>query len=145
MFVSLLNDVRSLGPKGAIVEVPDGYAKSFLFPEHLAVLATKDVIARDQALDDRPLEGKVEREERQLAAELDGLEVVIPVELKKEKLATEVTVATIRQGLKDMGHKVAFDTIKLDKPLTELGTYEVPLLFSTGFESTISVIIEAAS
>lgn len=145
MLVSLLNDVRSLGPKGAIVDVPDGYAQSFLFPEHLAVLATKDTVARDKALEDRPKETKDEREDRELAGELDGLEVVIPVAEKKGKLAEDVTSAVIRQALKDLGLKVPFDAIRLKEPLREFGSYEVGIVFGTGFEATITVIIEAAS
>lgn len=144
MFVSLLNDVRSLGPKGAIVDVPDGYAQSFLFPEHLAVLATKDVLARDKALDNRPRETKEEREERELAGELDGLEVLISVPLKKGKLESSVTIAMIRQALKDLGYKVSFDVIRPNTKLDEIGTHDVPLVFSTGFEATLRVTIEAA-
>lgn len=143
MFVSLLSDVRSLGPAGAIVDVPEGYAQSFLFPEHLAVLATKDVVAKDKALDDRPKETKIEQAERELAGEIDGLEVVIPVALDKGKLDEPVSVAMIRQGLKDMGYKVPFDAIKT-KDIAEVGTVDVPVVFPSGFESTISVVIEAA-
>ena len=121
MLVSLLSDVRSLGPKGAIVDVPDGYAQSFLFPEHLAVLATKDVVARDKALDDRPKETKVEREDREMAGELDGLEIVVPVQMDKGKVKEPVTVAMIRQALKDLGHKVSFDTIQLTEKIDDIG------------------------
>ena len=145
MLVSLLNDVRSLGPKGAIVDVPDGYAQSFLFPEHLAVLATKDVVARDKALDERPKETKTEREEREMAGELDGMEVVVPVQVEKGKVKTPVTVATIRQALKDLGHKVSFDTIKLKREIDDIGSYDVPVVFPTGFEAKIQVITEAAA
>ncbi len=145
MLVSLLNDVRSLGPKGAIVDVPDGYAQSFLFPEHLAVLATKDVVARDRALDDRPKESKTEREDRELAGEIDGLEVVVPVEVKKGKIVTEVTSAVVRQGLKDLGFKVPFDAIKLKQKIDDIGTFDVPVVFPSGFEATISLITEAAA
>lgn len=145
MLVSLLNDVRSLGPKGSIVDVPDGYAQSFLFPEHLAVLASKDVVARDKALDERPMESKADREDRELAGEIDGLEVVIPVEVKKGKVVTEVTGAVVRQGLKDLGYKVPFDAIKLKQTIDDIGTFEVPIVLPSGFEASISLITEAAA
>lgn len=145
MLVSLLNDVRSLGPKGSIVDVPDGYAQSFLFPEHLAVLATKDVVARDKALDERPMESKADREDRELAGEIDGLEVVIPVEVKKGKVMTEVTGAVVRQGLKDLGYKVPFDAIKLKQTIDDIGTFDVPIVLPSGFEASISLITEAAA
>ncbi len=145
MLVSLLSDVRALGPQGAIVDVPDGYAQSFLFPEHLAVLASKDVIAQDHALDARPKERKTEREDRELAGEIDGLEVVIPVQVKKGKVVTEVTSAMVRQGLKDLGFKVPIDAIVLKQKVDDIGSFDIPVVFPSGFEATISLITEAAT
>lgn len=143
MLVSLLNDVRALGPKGAIVDVPEGYARSFLFPEHLAVLATKDVVAADKALDDRPRETKTEREERELAGEIDGLEIVRSVKEEKGVPVTAVKKEDVKQGLKELGFKVPLECISM-KPLKEFGTFDVPVQFPSGFESQLSVIIEAA-
>ena len=143
MLVSLLSDVRALGPSGAIVDVPEGYARSFLFPEHLAVLATKDVVAADKALDDRPRETKAEREERELAAEIDGLEIVRSVKEAKGIPASAVARADVKQGLKELGFKVPLDCIAM-RPIQEFGTFDVPVVFPTGFESQLSLIIEAA-
>lgn len=143
MLVSLLSDVRSLGPAGAIVDVPDGYARSFLFPEHLAVLATTHAVAADKALDDRPKETKAEREERQLASEIDGIEVVIPVKAEKNLPAQAVTADDVRKGLKELGFKVPREYLKMDT-FTDFGAVDVPVVFPSGFESQLSVIIEAA-
>ena len=41
MKVILLEDVKSVGKKGELVNTSDGYAKNFLFPKKLAVEATK--------------------------------------------------------------------------------------------------------
>ncbi len=143
MLVSLIADVRALGPSGAIVSVPDGYARSFLFPEHLAVLATKDVVAADKALDDRPKETKAEREERMLAAEIDGLEIVRSVKEEKGAPASAVEKQDVKQGLKELGFKVPLDFISME-PIKEFGTFDVSVLFPTGFESQLSLIVEAA-
>lgn len=143
MLVSLLNDVRSLGPKGAIVDVPEGYARSFLFPEHLAASASADTVAKDKALDNRPREGKEEREERELSAEIDGLEIVIPAKEEKGIPAAQITKEDIRKGLKELGFKVPLDFISM-KPVQEFGTFDVPVTFPSGFESQLSLIIEAA-
>lgn len=145
MLVSLLSDVRALGPKGALVDVPDGYANTFLFPEHLAVIATKDAVAEDYALEHRPKETPEERHDRELAGEIDGIEVVIPVEVKQGKMITEVTPARIRQGLKELGMKVPFEAIRLAKSINDVGSFEVPVVFSSGFEAVITVITEAVS
>jgi large subunit ribosomal protein L9 len=143
MLVSLIDDVRSLGPKGAIVDVPEGYARSFLFPEHLAVLATKDVVAADKALDERPPETKIEREERELAAEIDGLEIVRSVKEEQGIPVTAVEKTDVKQGLKELGFKVPLSYISMN-PIAEFGTFDVPVIFPTGFESQLSLIVEAA-
>lgn len=44
MKVILLEDVKSVGKRGAIVTVSEGYAKNFLFPKKLAMEATKSNI-----------------------------------------------------------------------------------------------------
>lgn len=143
MLVSLLADVRSLGPKGAIVDVPEGYARTFLFPEHLAASATPEAIAVDKALDNRPKESKEEREERELAAEIDGLEVVIPVKAEKNIPEAPITKEDVKRGLKELGFKVPLEYISM-KPVQEFGTFEFPVSFPSGFESQLSLIIEAA-
>ncbi len=143
MLVSLLNDVRALGPKGAIVDVPDGYATTFLFPEHLAVAASKDAVAQDKALDERPREGKEEREDRALAAEIDGVEVVIAAKAEKDRLAAPVTAEDVWRGLKDLGYKIKREYLQM-KPIEDFGSVDIPVQFPTGFESQITVIIEAA-
>ncbi len=143
MLVSLIADVRALGPLGAIVDVPEGYARSFLFPEHLAVLASKDVIAADKALDDRPKETKAEREERELAASIDGLEIVRSVKEDNGVPAVSVEKEDVKQGLKELGFKIPLECIAM-KPLKEFGTFDIPVVFPTGFESQLSLIIEAA-
>ena len=52
MKVILLEDVKSLGKKGEIVEINDGYARNFLFPKNLALEATKDNLLKLQAKKD---------------------------------------------------------------------------------------------
>ena len=44
MKLILLEDVKSLGFKGEVVDVSEGYARNFLFPQHLAVEATDDTL-----------------------------------------------------------------------------------------------------
>ena len=44
MKVILQQDVRGQGKKGQLVEVSDGYARNFLLPKNLAVLATADAM-----------------------------------------------------------------------------------------------------
>ncbi len=94
-------------------------------------------------MDNRPLESKEIRAERELAGEIDGLEVVIPVKMEKGKLSEPVTNNMIRQGLKDLGYKVPLESIK-SQIIDDIGSVEVLIVFPSGSESLITVVIEAA-
>lgn len=119
------------------MEVPEGYAVNFLFPQHLAF----------EHAGGPPKEEKIEKtsrreqEDESLAAELDGLEVVIAGKVKKGKFVKPVSYKDVRAALKEMGHTVGFDVIKM-APITEAGTHEIVIEFPTGFEATITVIAE---
>lgn len=145
MHVSLLEDVKALGLKGANVEVPDGYALNFLFPQHLAVK-----IVGDAETDKKMLAGlKSERTdavspEQKLVGELDGLEIIIPVPVKNGKLVKPVTATEIRAGLKALGHLVPKNAIKIEA-ITTLGSEDVPISLGQEFEATVSVVVEQAS
>ena len=52
MRVILLEDVKKVGKKGAIVDVSDGYGANFLIPRKLAVLATKTCLEIKKTQDD---------------------------------------------------------------------------------------------
>lgn len=145
MKVVLLQAVRSLGDKGDVVEVSEGYAMNFLFPQHMAVEATAQVLKNiaDRERSVAKKEKKEERAERQLASELDGQEVVIKVKADQGKLYASVKPADIQKALKDLGFQVKKELVKIPT-IKEVGVFEATIEFATGFEATISVIIEEA-
>lgn len=139
MLVTLLEDVKALGHEGQKVEVPEGYAINFLFPQHLAVDAASE--KKEDLTPKAPT--KAELEEEKLAAEIDGVEVVVKVKGVKGKPKEPVTATEIRAALKEQGIKVEKRFIKAG-PITTFQTLEVPVEFPSGFESLIRVTIEPA-
>lgn len=139
MLVTLLENVASLGAEGQTVEVPEGYATHFLFPQHMAVVQMKK--PEEEAKPKAP--SKAEREEEKLAADIDGQEVVVEVKAVKGKPKTAVTATEIRKGLKDLGYSVEKSAIKTE-PITSFGSVDVPVEFSSGFEAQIKVTLEPA-
>ncbi len=120
------------------MEVPEGYAVNFLFPQHLAFESPNGAPKAEEPVKKT---SKEEREDEQLAGELDGVEVVVAGKIKQGKFAQPITHKDVRGELKEMGYKVAFDAIKM-APITEPGNHEVIIDFPTGFEATITVIAE---
>lgn len=53
MKVILLNEVKNLGKVNQIVEVSDGYAKNYLFPKNLAIIATDDALEVNKKIKDQ--------------------------------------------------------------------------------------------
>lgn len=139
MRVTLLEDVKALGHEGQVVEVPDGYATNFLFPQHVAVIEVAK--PKEELTFKAPT--KDELAEEKLAAEIDGQEVVIQIAGVKGKPKDPITTTEIRKGLKDLGYSVEKKAIKTE-PIDSFGSVDVPVEFSSGFEAQIKVTVEPA-
>jgi len=144
MKVILLENVKSLGLEGEVVEVSEGYARNFLFPQHLAVEASVKELHEKEVREKSAANKikKADKEEKTLAHKLDGVEVILQEKADGGKLYGSVGPKEVSKGLKEQGFKVAPDLISMT-PQKEVGTSEVTVTFASGFDATISVIIEA--
>lgn len=140
MLVTLLENVKALGAEGQSVEVPEGYAVNFLFPQHLAVKEEKK--AGEETVEKKK-PSAAESAEEKLAAEIDGLEIMIPVKAVKGKPKMPITSTEIRAGLKELGYSIEKKFIKTE-PLKNFDSVEVPVEFPSGFEALLRVTIEPA-
>lgn len=146
MKVILLEDVKAIGKEGQIVEVSDGHARNFLFPQHLATPATLEA-SRIR----RECEEKQKREANKelsmygdLAAQLDGYEVVIKQKVNESgTFYGAVTQQHIADALKKEGFKqIDKSMIALDNPIKEPAEETVKINFPHGFEAEVKVIVE---
>ncbi|MBL7053458.1 MAG: 50S ribosomal protein L9 [Candidatus Portnoybacteria bacterium] len=144
MKIILREDVENTGKKDEIKEVTDGYARNFLFPNKLAVLANKSELAK---LEERK---KIEEEKaeeeltvfQKVASELDGFELEILAKISEEdKLFGSITSTKISEKLKENGFKIEKDWIKLKTPIKEIGDHEVSIELPHNLEVKIKVII----
>lgn len=144
MKVILLEDIKSLGFEGDIVEVRDGYARNFLYPQHLAVEATPQMLAQRDA-QAKAASNKARKDDkaaRKLAAAVDGAEVIIKAKADNGTLYAAVTAKDVAKELKEQGYEIKPDQIKFEGT-KEVGTSEVTVSFPNAYDVTISVIIEA--
>ncbi len=129
MKVILQQDVRGQGKKGQMVEVAEGYARNFLLPRKLAILATTD------AINTMNIKEKTRRAEEAAAraaavATADKLRNC-NVKLTGKgggsgKLFGAITGKEISEGLKNQFDlDVAKQKIVLDEPIKTFGTHEV--------------------
>lgn len=129
MKVILLQDVKSLGKKGEIVNVNDGYARNFILPKKLGVEAT------GKNLNDLKLqknnEKKVAQEQleaaKALAAKLAEGGVVLAIKVGEGGRAFgSVSSKEIAAAVKEqMGLELDKKKISLKEPIKSLGTHIV--------------------
>ena len=127
-----------------MVEVSEGYARNFLYPQHLAVEATPQMMAEREAKA-KAASNKARKEDkaaRKLAAAVDGAEVIIKAKADGGNLYAAVTAKDVAKELKAQGHKVKPEFIKF-AGTKEVGTSEVTVSFPNAYDATITLIIEA--
>lgn len=128
MQVILCQNVATLGKAGDVVKVKDGYAHNYLIPRRLACLSTPDNLRRiekQKAKHQQEYENS-KGEAAALAEKLSKLSCTITVEVNDlEKLYGSVTEADIAKALEEEGFTIDKKQILLEKPIEELGIFEV--------------------
>lgn len=146
MKVILNQTVPKVGKAGAVVTVADGYARNFLFPRGLAVVADRRQVAaleKKRAYVAQKAEGQ-RAEAEALKGRLDGqtLRIEGKVGADGKRLFGAITSARIAEALK-AAHGVELDTrqIALVEPIKRLGTFPVELDLSTSVDANITVVV----
>lgn len=144
MKVILLQDVAKVGKKFEVKEAADGYARNFLFARNLAKKATPEALEWLK-MQKELIATKVEEELKNvqdLASSLDDLEVPIAVKVGEEgQLFESINAQKIAERLKEMGHEVKKNQIKLENPLKETGEFLVKIGLEHNLEAEIRVIV----
>ena len=145
MKVILKADVRGKGKKGQMIEVAEGYARNFLLPKGLAVLATAD--AMDTMRLQEKAKAKADAEAKaaatEIAEKLKGLQVKVASKGGEGgKLFGAVTGREIAAALKEQ-HGVDIDSKKLvlDEPIKSFGSYQVKAKLGFEISGTVYVIV----
>jgi large subunit ribosomal protein L9 len=130
MEVILREHVDNLGRRGEVVKVADGYARNYLLPRKLALVATEG--NRKQIERERAKFEAHEAEERKIAEamaeRMATLDLVVARKVgETEALYGSVTSADIAAELAAKGFEVDRRKLLLPDPIKSLGTFEVPV------------------
>lgn len=148
--IILRSDVDNLGRVGDTVKVKPGFARNFLIPQGLAMLATPSNLKQFE-LERKKLESKmdaVRSEARTLAEKLSAAVVEMRVRVGEgDKLYGSVTSGMIADGLVAQGIDIDKRRIMLDAPIRALGEYAVPVKLHQDVtaEVTVQVLREGGS
>ena len=148
MKVVLLQDVKSLGKKGELVNVSDGYARNFLFPKSLAKEANAQAMNELKNAE----QSKKYKKETEIAAAnkaketLEGAKFVIKAKAGESgKLFGSITPKEISAEIKRQKNlDVDKRKIVLKREIKTLGEYAVEIKLYTGISANVDVVVEKA-
>lgn len=130
MKIILKEDVDSLGARGSIVTVKDGYARNYLIPRSLAMRFTRGadkVLAQEK----RRYEVRQVHEKDEalaLAEKIQALELTLARRVgDQETLYGSVTTTDVAELIEAKGFKVDKRKILMHTPIKKLGDYEIPI------------------
>ena len=146
MKVILLENVKSLGKKGEIVNVNDGYARNFILPKKLGVEAT------GKNLNDLKLqknnEKKVAQENldaaKELAAELSAGKVELAIKVGEGgRTFGSVSSKEIAEAAKaQLGYDIDKKKIQMKDPIKAVGTTSVAIKLHPKVTAELKVVVE---
>ena len=146
MKVVFLKDVSGKGKIGEIKDVSAGYARNFLLPHGLALLATsaamKQVELKQRKGETQEALDKAKLVE--LAKQIEGQEIHLEARGGSgDRLFGSITAAEIADELsRVIDFSIDKKKIALDKPLHQVGTHEVAIKLSGDLKPQIKVVIE---
>lgn len=146
MKVVLLKDVKNVGKRDDILNVSDGYARNFLFPQKLAVEAKpgtlKEIERKRAAQDAREAELKTEALAK--AELLKNKIIVLQVKCgDKGRLYGSVTAAEVAEALEKQ-HGIKADKRKIDigDPIRETGIREISVWLYSGITTKMKLDVQ---
>ncbi len=145
MKVILTRDHDKLGNTGDIISVKDGFAKNFLIPNNVALLATAGNIKQMELVKKSIVkkEAKSIEEAEKLAKLIDGIEINFKVNSSPDgKLYGSITNKDIAERiLEDKKIEVDRKKIDLEDHLKEVGSYDIIVKLYKEVKATIKVEI----
>ena len=127
MKIILLKEVKNLGRKGEVKEVADGFARNFLLPQGLVMMASEGNV-KMYSREKKKGEKRKEKGVRGLKnLEKDGAKIVIKAKANEEgHLFAGIGKKEIVDFLeREMGVRIDSKIIKLDKKIKEIGEHVV--------------------
>ena len=146
MKVILLEDVKSLGKKGEVVNVNDGYARNLLFKKNLGIEATKQNLndLKLQKQNNDKLEAERLEEAKKLAKELEEKEVVLAIKTGSDgRVFGSVSTKEIAEAAKEqLGYELDKKKMHLKDAIKSIGTCHVPVKLHPKVTVELKVVVK---
>jgi len=146
MKILLIKDVKSLGKKGEVKEVKDGYGKNFLIGKGFARHATPEILAQ-HAKDELIVAQSLEKEVnilKEMAAKLDKCEIIITKKLGQNgHLFGSVTKDEVAYALKEQ-HGIEIDKKHINEKtaIKTIGEHDLDFKLGHGLHGKLHVDVQ---
>ncbi|MDP3901565.1 MAG: 50S ribosomal protein L9 [bacterium] len=140
MKILLLQDIKGIGRKYDVKEVKEGYARNFLLPRKLAVVADERALSMkaESEIYERTLLDK----NRALAKDIENQAIVFKVKTgDKKEVFGSIKKEDIKKVLIDRGFDIV-DVI-LPHPLKKIGDHSVEIAFGRGIKGRAMVTLQS--
>lgn len=146
MKIVLVKDVPNLGKTGDVKTVADGYARNYLLPRGLAVLASEGALRHievQRKAEDRRRKRALE-DAQDLADALSQLRLTFQAKVgEKERLYGSITSHDIAKAIeKEINKPIDRRKIALDEPIKTLGAHYVPVKLLADVVAEVTVVVE---
>ncbi|MCI8618440.1 MAG: 50S ribosomal protein L9 [Eubacterium sp.] len=146
MKVILLEDVKSLGKKGEVVNVSDGYARNFIFKKNLGLEATPKALndLKLQKQNDEKIAAENLEKAKVLAGELSGKSVTLSIKAGSDGRAFgSVSTKEISAAAKEqLGYDLDKKKMHLAEPIKNVGSFTVPVKLHPKVTAELKVIVK---
>ncbi len=146
MKVILLQDVKSVGKKGDIVNANDGYARNFLLPKGVAVEANNKNVndLKLQNANEEKVAAEKLKDAQDFAKELEDKSVTIKIKAGEGgKAFGSVSGKEIVAAYKEQcGIELDKKKLQMDEPIKTFGTYNVPIKLHPQVTGTLKVKVQ---
>lgn len=146
--IVLKENLEHLGSIGDVVRVRRGYARNYLLPRGLAVVASRGnvrQIEHEKAIQAQRI-AKLREEQEKIVAQLAKVTVMVAKEAGDDgKLFGSVTSNDVIEGLKAKGVEMDIDKKKLIMPaqtIKEVGSYEIGVKLPYGLTATVKLEVK---
>lgn len=146
MKVILLQDVKSVGKKGELVNVSDGYARNFIFKKNLGVEATPKNLndLKLQKQNDEKVAAETLANAKTFAEELQTKSVEVAIKAGQDgRVFGSVSTKEIAKAAKEqLSYDLDKKKMQLKEPIKNIGTYMVPIRLHPKVTAELKVIVK---
>lgn len=146
MQVVLTQNVPTLGHKGDVKNVKDGYFQNFLLPRKMAMLATPSAVKQSEEVRKREIVAheRIREQAQELKGKIDIAKVTLKAKAKGDKLYGSITEREIINALeKKLNVRLQKEHLLLSEHIKAVGSYEIPVRLAEGVEARFMLEVKS--